>query len=118
MGGDRRPATERRTSALHGLNVILNQHHFDDYVELLSHRCYADESRPGLPPGRYHSSGCRITSAPAPIRQDCQRASACAALMRRRIAEHVEHRSRACGALREVDIASAALRYLFDLTAC
>src|SRR5262245_27960550 len=35
------------------LNLILNQHDFDDYVEGLCQRFYADEGRPGLPPGRY-----------------------------------------------------------------
>jgi transposase len=35
------------------LNQILDQHDFDGYVEGLCHRFYADEGRPGLPPGRY-----------------------------------------------------------------
>src|SRR5262245_13327569 len=35
------------------LNLILNQHDFDAYVEGLCERFYADEGRPGLPPGRY-----------------------------------------------------------------
>src|SRR5688572_1788231 len=35
------------------LNQILDQHDFDGYVERLSERFYADEGRPGLPPGRY-----------------------------------------------------------------
>jgi transposase len=35
------------------LNQILDQHDFDGYVEALSHRFYADDGRPGLPPGRY-----------------------------------------------------------------
>lgn len=35
------------------LNQILNEHDFDKYVEGLCQRFYADEGRPGLPPGRY-----------------------------------------------------------------
>ena len=35
------------------LNQILDQHDFDGYVEGLCHRFYADDGRPGLPPGRY-----------------------------------------------------------------
>ena len=35
------------------LNQILATSHFDEYVERLCQRFYADESRPGLPPGRY-----------------------------------------------------------------
>ena len=35
------------------LNQILDQHDFDGYVEGLCKRFYADEGRPGLPPGRY-----------------------------------------------------------------
>ncbi len=35
------------------LNQILDQHDFDGYVEGLCERFYADEGRPGLPPGRY-----------------------------------------------------------------
>jgi hypothetical protein len=35
------------------LNQILDQHDFDGYVEGLCQRFYADEGRPGLPPGRY-----------------------------------------------------------------
>jgi transposase len=35
------------------LNQILDQHHFDEFVEGLCERFYADEGRPGLPPGRY-----------------------------------------------------------------
>jgi len=35
------------------LNQILDQHDFDDYVEGLCARFYADDGRPGLPPGRY-----------------------------------------------------------------
>src|SRR5512143_2054821 len=35
------------------LNQILDEHHFDGYVEGLCERFYADEGRPGLPPGPY-----------------------------------------------------------------
>jgi transposase len=35
------------------LNRILEQHDFDGYVEGLCARFYADDGRPGLPPGRY-----------------------------------------------------------------
>jgi transposase len=35
------------------LNQILDQHDFDDFVEGLCERFYADDGRPGLPPGRY-----------------------------------------------------------------
>ena len=35
------------------LNQILDQHDFDRYVEGLCKRFYADDGRPGLPPGRY-----------------------------------------------------------------
>ncbi len=35
------------------LNQILDKHDFDGYVEGLCQRFYADEGRPGLPPGRY-----------------------------------------------------------------
>ena len=35
------------------LNQILDEHDFDGYVEELCERFYADEGRPGLPPGRY-----------------------------------------------------------------
>ena len=35
------------------LNQILDQHDFDRYVEDLCQRFYADEGRPGVPPGRY-----------------------------------------------------------------
>jgi transposase len=35
------------------LNQILDAHNFDGYVEDLCHRFYADDGRPGLPPGRY-----------------------------------------------------------------
>jgi transposase len=35
------------------LNQMLDQHDFDRYVEGLYQRFYADEGRPGLPPGRY-----------------------------------------------------------------
>jgi transposase len=35
------------------LNQILDQHDFDRFVEGLCQRFYADDGRPGLPPGRY-----------------------------------------------------------------
>jgi transposase len=35
------------------LNQILDVHDFDGYVEELCRRFYADDGRPGLPPGRY-----------------------------------------------------------------
>ena len=35
------------------LNQILDQHDFDAYVEGLCQQFYADDGRPGLPPGRY-----------------------------------------------------------------
>ena len=35
------------------LNQILDQHDFDGFAEALCARFYADEGRPGLPPGRY-----------------------------------------------------------------
>ena len=35
------------------LNQILDEHDFDEFVERLCERFYADEGRPGLPPGRY-----------------------------------------------------------------
>jgi transposase len=35
------------------LNQILEQHDFDGFVEGLCARFYADDGRPGLPPGRY-----------------------------------------------------------------
>ena len=35
------------------LNQILDEHDFDGYVEGLCTRFYADDGRPGLPPGRY-----------------------------------------------------------------
>ena len=35
------------------LNQILDQHDFEGFVEGLCQRFYADEGRPGLPPGRY-----------------------------------------------------------------
>jgi hypothetical protein len=50
-------ATELPRSAAHPfyarLNQILYQHDFDGFVEGLCERFYADEGRPGLPPGRY-----------------------------------------------------------------
>jgi transposase len=35
------------------LNHILETHDFDEYVEGLCERFYAEHGRPGLPPGRY-----------------------------------------------------------------
>ena len=35
------------------LNHILETHDFDEYVEGLCERFYAEDGRPGLPPGRY-----------------------------------------------------------------
>ena len=35
------------------LNHILDRHNFAGFVEKLCQRFYADEGRPGLPPGRY-----------------------------------------------------------------
>src|SRR5919201_4159460 len=35
------------------LNQIREQHDFDGYVEGLCKRFYAEDGRPGLPPGRY-----------------------------------------------------------------
>jgi hypothetical protein len=35
------------------LNQILDTHEFDGHVEGLCQRFYADDGRPGLPPGRY-----------------------------------------------------------------
>src|SRR5687768_14889677 len=35
------------------LNQILDEHDFDAHVEELCARFYADDGRPGLPPGRY-----------------------------------------------------------------
>ena len=35
------------------LNQIFDEHGFDPYMERLCERFYADEGRPGLPPGRY-----------------------------------------------------------------
>jgi transposase len=35
------------------LNQILDTHDFDGYVEELCQPFYADDGRPGLPPGRY-----------------------------------------------------------------
>jgi transposase len=35
------------------LNQILDQHDFDESVEGLCRRFYAEDGRPGLPPGRY-----------------------------------------------------------------
>ena len=35
------------------LNQILDGHDYDGYVEGLCQRLYADDGRPGLPPGRH-----------------------------------------------------------------
>ena len=35
------------------LNHILEKHHFDEFVEGVCERFYAEDGRPGLPPGRY-----------------------------------------------------------------
>lgn len=54
VGGD--PGDLRRSAAhpfYARLNQILDQHAFDRYVERLCERFYADDGRPGLPPGRY-----------------------------------------------------------------
>jgi len=40
------------------LNQILDQDDFDQYVEGLCQQFYADEGRPGLPPGRYFRLRC------------------------------------------------------------
>ena len=53
VGGDPGTATERRHPFYARLNQILEQHDFDGFVEGLCERFYADEGRPGLPPGRY-----------------------------------------------------------------
>ena len=48
--------TCRRTAAhpfYTRLNHIFDEHHFDEYVEALCQRFYADDGRPGLAPGRY-----------------------------------------------------------------
>jgi len=38
------------------LNQVLDEHDFDGYVQGLCQRFYANEGRPGLPPGRYFRS--------------------------------------------------------------
>jgi transposase len=66
MGKRKRPAKQASMwvatqdlprSAAHAfyarLNQILDEHDFDGYVEGLCERFYADEGRPGLPPGQY-----------------------------------------------------------------
>lgn len=50
VGGHPRPAAHPFYVRL---NQILEQHDFDAYVEGLCARFYADDGRPGLPPGRY-----------------------------------------------------------------
>ena len=42
-----------RTRSIRALNQILDTHDFDGYFERLCQRFYADDGRPGLPPGRY-----------------------------------------------------------------
>jgi transposase len=51
VGGDPGPVAERRPSVLHATEQILDEHDFDEFVEGLCQRFYADEGR--LPPGRY-----------------------------------------------------------------
>ena len=49
-------AQELPRSAAHPFYARLNQlleQHFDGYIESLCQQFYADEGRPGLPPGRY-----------------------------------------------------------------
>jgi transposase len=53
VGGDPRPAAQCRASLLCATDQILDQHDFDRYVEGLCERFYANDGRPGLPPGRY-----------------------------------------------------------------
>jgi hypothetical protein len=53
--GHGRPAAHRRASVLHA-NHILEQHDFDEYVEGLCERFYAEDGRPGLRRGA--TSGC------------------------------------------------------------
>jgi transposase len=49
-----RPRTCRAAHPFYArLNQILDEHDFDGFVEGLCTRFYADEGRPGLPPGRY-----------------------------------------------------------------
>ncbi len=52
-GGHRRPATQRRHPFYTRLNHMLGTHDVDEYVEGLCKRFYAEDGRPGLPPGRY-----------------------------------------------------------------
>src|SRR5580704_6921936 len=43
----------KRTRFYMRLIQIFDDHHFDEFVETLCQQFYADEGRPGLPPGRY-----------------------------------------------------------------
>ena len=53
MGSDPRLAAECRASVLRATESDSRRADFDGYVEGLCARFYADEGRPGLPPGRY-----------------------------------------------------------------
>jgi transposase len=53
VGRDGRPAAQRGASVLHAAESDPRPTDFDGYVEGLCQRFYADEGRPGLPPGRY-----------------------------------------------------------------
>ena len=52
MGGDQDLPRSARIR-LRAPNRILDTHDFDGYVERLCQLFYADDGRPGLPPGRY-----------------------------------------------------------------
>jgi len=53
VGGDAGPAAERCASVLRAVESDSGSACFDGYVKTLCQRFYADEGRPGLPPGRY-----------------------------------------------------------------
>ena len=53
MGGDPGSAASAGHPFYARLNQILDEHDFDGFVEGLCERFYADEGRPGLPPGLY-----------------------------------------------------------------
>jgi transposase len=53
VGGDPGPAARCRTPVLHPIESDPRSADFDGYVERLCQRFYADDGRPGLPPGRY-----------------------------------------------------------------
>jgi hypothetical protein len=54
VGGDPGSAAQRAAHPFYArLNQILDQHDFDGFVEGPCERFYADDGRPGLPPGRY-----------------------------------------------------------------